>query len=79
MADSGVRSDRHDLDPGADAVRSMDRQVVDDHEQLARGLADQALQEIEKDRRLDGALIDHETQLAPIPFTLAGKDCRLPV
>src|SRR5919199_4372557 len=29
--------------PGGDPVRSMDRKVIDDHEQLARGLADQAL------------------------------------
>ena len=42
----------------------MDRQVVDNDEQLARGLADQTLQEVEKDRRLEGALIDHEAQLA---------------
>ena len=54
------------LHPGGDPVRPMDRQIVDDDEQLARGLADQAAQEIEKDRRLDGALIDHETQLALI-------------
>ena len=39
---------------------AMDRQIVDDDEQLARGLADQALEEIEKDRRLEGALIDHK-------------------
>src|ERR1041384_699495 len=31
------------LHPGGDPVRPMDWQVVDDHEQLARGLADQAL------------------------------------
>ena len=31
------------LHPGGDPVRPMDRQIVDDHEQLARGLADQAL------------------------------------
>src|SRR3954452_9923433 len=31
------------LHPGSDPVRPVDWQVVDDHEQLARGLADQAL------------------------------------
>src|SRR3954451_14743320 len=44
----------------------MDRQIVDDNEQLAPCLAEQAAQEIEKDRRLEGALIDHEAQLALI-------------
>src|SRR5689334_2667357 len=44
----------------------MDRQIVDDDEQLAPCLADQTAQEIEKDRRLEGALVDHEAQLALI-------------
>jgi alkanesulfonate monooxygenase SsuD/methylene tetrahydromethanopterin reductase-like flavin-dependent oxidoreductase (luciferase family) len=49
-----------------DPARPMDRKVVDDQEQLAYRLADQAIQEIEKDRRLEGTLIDHEAQLALI-------------
>src|ERR1044072_9317800 len=44
----------------------MDRYIVDDDEQLAPCLADQAAQEIEKDLALEGDLIDHEAQLALI-------------
>jgi hypothetical protein len=54
------------LHPGGDPAGAMDRQIVDDHEQLACRFADQAAQEIEKDRRLEGTLIDHEAQLALI-------------
>src|ERR1051325_6500207 len=46
------------------ALGRVGRQIVDDDKQLACRLADQAAQEIEKDRRLEGALIDHEAQLA---------------
>ena len=40
--------------PGGDPARLMDRQVVDDDEQLARGLADQATQEAQENRRVEG-------------------------
>jgi hypothetical protein len=48
------------LHPGGDPVGAMDRQIVDDDEQLACRLADQAAQEIEKDWCLEGTLVDHE-------------------
>src|ERR1044071_805417 len=54
------------LHPDGDPTRPMDRQIIDDHEQLARGLADQVAQEIEKNCCVEGTLIDHEAQLAPV-------------
>src|SRR4028119_2432259 len=45
--------------PGADLGRAMDRQAVEDEEDLAVGIADQTGEEAEQIRRLDRAVQHH--------------------